>query len=513
MRGIYFIEKYYKNLYNSNEVKHSARFHKNKNKFEDIRDYFDRLESISSRAINSGKKELLYNTFFSRYIIKKEDISNTYKDETKDKIIEAQKDSLRPWLDYLNNPLNKEAYWLKYYIFQGMVKIGTYKEAKDIFMKRSSKTTSPFMEFDETAVNKLVSYIKEYVYDTLHDKNMEELISSNSFNTLYYVLLKEHKNNISNTANGIWIKYNKGSKEDAYKLWNSVIYKNTFWCTADRGTCIDQICGGGKYKGGDFYVYYTNDANENPTIPRIAIRCEDDEIKEIRGVLDSSQNLEPSLTGVVKRKLDSFKFVSELDKKYYLKAIEDNRRITKLNQKVGKGIKLTPEELDFVYEINEYIYSFGDGKDPRLDTIRSKNLIDDPVYLFNASKRIENILEYASIDLKNDKELVNKILRKRYYLITQVGEKLKDDLEFMLPILKKDPMYIMNAGNNVRKNTEVALLVIKYHIDLFRYLNVNLLNNPEFLEEAKKVPGFEKKYLLTNNCDIIPNKGDSNENK
>ena len=79
------------------------------------------------------------------------------------------------------NPLNKEAYWLKYYIFQGMVKIGTYKESRDIFMKRSSKTTSPFMEFDEVAVNKLVSYIKEYVYDTLHDRSMEEMICSNSF--------------------------------------------------------------------------------------------------------------------------------------------------------------------------------------------------------------------------------------------------------------------------------------------------------------------------------------------
>ena len=74
-------------------------------------------------------------------------------------------------------------------------------------------------------------------------------------------------------------------------------------------------------------------------------------------------------------------------------------------------------------------------------------------------------------------------------------------------------MYIMNAGNNVRKNVEVALLVIKYHIDLFRYLNINLLNNIEFVEEAKKIPEFEKKYLLTNKCDIIPNKGDLNENK
>ena len=106
--GIHFIEKYYKNLYNSKEVKYATRFYKNENKFEDIKDYFDRLEDISKRAINSGKKDLLYNCFFRRYVIKKENINNKYTDEEKEKIIEAQKESLIPWLDYLNT-YSKEA--------------------------------------------------------------------------------------------------------------------------------------------------------------------------------------------------------------------------------------------------------------------------------------------------------------------------------------------------------------------------------------------------------------------
>ena len=495
MDGIIFIEKYYKNLYCSKEVKHSVRFHKNKTKYEDIRDYFNRLESISLKAINSGKKELLYNTFFSRYVIKKENINNRYTEEEKNKIIESQKESLRPWLDYLNTS-SKEDYWIKYYVFQGMVSVGTYKESKDMFMKRSNKTTSPFLEFDETVIDKLMSYIKQYACGTLHDKGLEELIKTNGFNTLYYVLLKEHKNNLNNNTNGIWIKYNKESKEDAYKLWNSVIYKNTFWCTRERDICINQICGGGKYKAGDFYVYYTNDTNDNPTIPRIAIRFEGNEIKEIRGVLDSSQNLEPALTGVVKKKLDSFKFLTDLDKEFYLKAIEDNRKITKLNQKTAKGIKLNQEELDFIYEINEYIYGFGDGEDKRLHEIRSKNIISDEKYLIKASKRIENILKYASIDLKNDKELVTKILRKRYYLIDQVGEKLKDDMSFMWPIIKKDPMFIRNAGNSIKKHRCVGLLVSRYSLEAFRYMNISLLNDPIFINDAKKIEGFEKRYLL-----------------
>ena len=509
MEGIYFIEKHYKNLYNSKEVQYANRFYHNSNKFEDIKNYFDRLESISKRAINSGKKELLYNCFFRRYIIKKENINSKFSDEEKDKIIEAQKDSLRPWLDYLNNSCREE-YWIKYYIFQGMLGIGTYSESKDLFMKRSNKTISPFIEFNMTSVDKLISYIKGYAYNTLHDKALEETIKTNSFNTLYYMLLKEYKNNISNNLNGVWIKYNKGVREDAYKLWNSIVYQNTFWCTKNRITCIKQLCGGSPYKAGDFYVYYTNDKNDNPIIPRIAIRFEGNEIKEIRGVLDSSQNLEPSLTGIVKKKLDTFN-LSNLDKQYYLKAIDDNRKITRLLQKTEKNIKLDSDEMDYIYEINDYIYSFSEGADKRLHEIRSKNIITDPDYLLKAKRNV-NILRYASVELKNDKELVTRIIGKRYYLIDQVGEKLKDDLEFMWPIIKKDPACIKYAGPSVRKHRCVALYVLRHNVDLWRHLNINLLKDEIFIDMAKKIPEFEKKYLLTYKCDIIP-KGDLNEDK
>ena len=506
--GIHFIERYYKNLYNSKEVKHATKFYKNDNKFEDIKDYFDRLESISKRAINSGKKELLYNCFFRRYVIKKENINNRFTDEEKEKIIKMQKESLIPWLDYLNNS-SKENYWLKYYIFQGMVAVGTYSEAKDVYMKRSPKTISPFIEFNVTAVDKLMNYVKGYVYKTLRDKTLEDIVGNNSFNTLYYVLLQECRNNTHNITNGIWIKYNKDSKEDAYKLWNSIVYQNTLWCTKERERCIEMLCGS---RGGDFYVYYTNDKNENPVIPRITIRFVGERIKEIRGVLDSSQNLEPSLTSVVKKKLDSFDFLSEEAKEKSLKAIEDSRKITKINQKTTKGLPITQEELDFIFEINDKIYTFAEGEDKRIHEIRSKYIITDPDYLLKASKRVVNILKYASVNLKNDKELVKKIMKTRYFLIDQVGEKLKDDITFMWPIIKESPMYIRNAGPSIKKHIGVALYVLKNDLEAFRYLNVNLLKSKKFIRLAKDIPGFEKKYLLTNNCDIIP-KGDLNEDK
>ena len=59
--GIHFIERYYKNLYNSKEVKYATRFHRNENKFEVIKVYFDRLENISKRITIQLLFSSLYN--------------------------------------------------------------------------------------------------------------------------------------------------------------------------------------------------------------------------------------------------------------------------------------------------------------------------------------------------------------------------------------------------------------------------------------------------------------------
>lgn len=500
MNGIKFIEKYYNNLYNSESVRHSAL---GRNKYEDIQRYFDRLEDITIRAINNNKKELLYNYYFKKYCSKTSD-----KD-----ILDTQKNSLRPWLDYLTNPNNKDPFWIKYYIFQGMVKIGTYNKETDTFNKRTNKTTYPFIEFNEFVVSKISDSLIDYVLDYLVERNIFMLIREGNFAKLYFYLLNQHKFNINTSKSGIWVKYNKGSKEDAHKLCHSLQGKNTFWCTSNMIYAINQLCGGKKYKAGDFYVYYTKDEFGNYTNPRIGIRFDgDDKISEIRGVLDSSQNLEPELSLIVKKKLDEFTFMSDLDKSFYLKAIDDNRRITSILKKMNKGSKLSQKDLDFIYEIDECIYSFGDGQDRRIHKIRENNLITDKEYLLKASKRNEDALQYASLELKNDKELVTKLIEGKYYLIDLVGEKLKNDKEFMMPILIKDPFYIRNAGSEIKRDLEIALYIIHVNPDLFRYLNVNLLKNKEFMDEASKIKGFTKKYVL--NEEVWYNtEGDENENR
>ena len=59
---------------------------------------------------------------------------------------------------------------------------------------------------------------------------------------------------------------------DHMPLVESLKGYNTGWCTAGESTAKTQL------QGGDFYVYYTLDENDEYKVPRIAIRMENNQI-------------------------------------------------------------------------------------------------------------------------------------------------------------------------------------------------------------------------------------------
>ena len=96
--GIEFLDKLYQNLYMSDEVQHTRE--NTDNRKDAIQKYMDRLERIHKKSDTETKKELLYSLYFDKYVIKEENIPY-YLD--KEAIINAQKQSLGQWLDYLSN--------------------------------------------------------------------------------------------------------------------------------------------------------------------------------------------------------------------------------------------------------------------------------------------------------------------------------------------------------------------------------------------------------------------------
>lgn len=423
-QGESFLNRLYKDLHMSDEVMHTAL--PSDTKDEKVSKYLSRLEKIEELAKNSKYNglELLKELYYKKYVIKPEnvpesyfelqkkialergfghvDISNYEKKQMIDTIINDQKKSLDTWLDYLMSDDVIYPEWFKYYAFQGMIKLGSYDKEKSSFNKRTDSTTNVFIDLNREAL--------ALVYDNLcnslegnkvDDQLLQKLLDSGSFSKLYSYLLNklESANKDLNSNDGIWIKYNKGS--DPLELVKSLEGKGTGWCTAGVETARSQL------RGGDFYIYYTKDSNNEYKQPRIAIRMQGSSIGEIRGIA-SNQNLEPEMEEVVDIKLQEFP-----DKDKYKKKVSDMKLLTEIYNNY-KNSDLTIEELRFLYEVDSKIEGFGYQEDPRINEILAeRNFKKDLSKVFDCSQdEISNnkydVLEgkkivcfYDNLDLRN----------------------------------------------------------------------------------------------------------------
>ncbi len=395
--GESFLNRLYKDLYNSDEVVHTAI--NSDTKDERVRKYLERLRKVEELARDSKYNglELLKKMYYDKYIIKEENIPESYfelqkkmalergmghieitedmkKQLTKD-IINDQKSSLDTWLDYLINDDANYPEWFKYYAFQGMIRLGSYDKATRTFNKRTSSTTNIFVDLNREALALVYDDLCEVLNGKkVDDEVLQKLLVGGSFSKLYsYTLELSDKNNkdISDDTKGIWIKYNKGSEPD--ELVNSLKGKGTGWCTAGKETARQQL------ESGDFYVYYTKDSNNEYKQPRIAIRMEGSRIGEIRGI-NEHQNLESEMEEVLEEKLKEFP-----DRDKYKKKVNDMKKLTDIYNEY-KNRELTNEELRFLYEVDKKIEGFGYKEDPRIEEIlKERNKKEDLAKVFNCS--------------------------------------------------------------------------------------------------------------------------------
>ena len=423
--GESFLNRLYKDLYNSDEVVHTAI--NSDTKDERVRKYLERLRKVEELARDSKYNglELLKKMYYDKYIIKEENIPESYfelqkkialergmghieitedmkKQLTKD-IINDQKSSLDTWLDYLINDDANYPEWFKYYAFQGMIRLGSYDKATRTFNKRTSSTTNIFVDLNREALALVYDDLCEVLNGKkVDDEVLQKLLVGGSFSKLYsYTLELLDKNNkdISDDTKGIWIKYNKGSEPD--ELVNSLKGKGTSWCTAGKETARQQL------ELGDFYVYYTKDSNNEYKQPRIAIRMEGNQIGEIRGI-NENQHLESEMEEVLEEKLKEFP-----DRDKYKKKVNDMKKLTDIYNEY-KNRELTVEELRFLYEVDKKIEGFGYEEDPRIEEIlRGRNVKEDLAKVFNCkpeqiSNDVNDVLAgkeiiyfYDDLDLRN----------------------------------------------------------------------------------------------------------------
>lgn len=376
-----FLNKLYREMHMSNEVMHKAD--PSDTPEEKIRKYISRLGHAHELSRKSEHSlELLKKFYYDKYLIKelpesyinlqKEiareegygdiSVSNEMTEKMLNQVREDQKSTLDLWIDYFMSEDAMYPTWFKVYAFKGMLGLSTFDKEKQEFGKRTAKTTAPFIDLNMEALSKVYDILKSEVGENnLTDEEIEILSKGESFKKLYtYYLTNQDSKTINNDeTEGIWIKYDIGS--DYIPLWESLQGKNTGWCTAGKETAKAQLA------GGDFYVYYTKDENNEYKNPRIAIRMNGkNEIGEVRGT-SKNQNLESNMEPILDKKLEEFS-----DKDKYKKKVHDMKLLTLIEEKHKNNQELSLYDLKFLYEVDSEIKEFGYEKDPRIEEIISK---------------------------------------------------------------------------------------------------------------------------------------------
>lgn len=284
--------------------------------------------------------------------------------------IGKQTDSLDAWMDYLLSEDATYPDWLKYYAFRNILSLTAYDHQKGEFPKRSTgsvdwTTLREFPELNREALAYVLDKIKKKYQGVTRKKDIRKILQGENFAKIYAEAYEQATP--ANTerlaiTEGHWVKFDQGS--DPQLLVDSIQGHGTGWCTASESTARYQL------QGGDFYVYYSLDEQNQPTIPRVAIRMDGDSIGEVRGIADN-QNLDPYVGEIVQEKLAEFP-----DGKAYEKKTSDMRWLTTIENRMNAGRNLTKDELIFLYEINGTIEGFGYQRDPRIAELRARR---DPI--------------------------------------------------------------------------------------------------------------------------------------
>lgn len=398
--GEEFLSKLYRDMHTDEQVEKSSEL--GDSKYEKIRKYLDRLENIHRKLSQKERLSLIKHYYYKKYIIKPENITEEYfehlsrvaenrgygfvllddftKEKEKETIINEQRKSLDVWIDYFcSEDSNMYPMWFKYYVFQSVVKLGTFNKEKNVFNQRTKDTIAVFPELNREAIALMYDYFNKILNNKnyiLSDKELENLIRGGSFKKIYAYLIKKLSliNKLEIESNqGAWIKYEQWS--DHIPLVRSIEGKGTGWCTVGESTARTQL------DNGDFYVYYTYDSEGKPTIPRIAIRMEGKNIAEIRGIAES-QNLEAEMESILEKKLEEFS-----DKNKYQKKVNDMNELTRIYKKFKNNEELTKEELTFLYELEDFIDGFGYDRDPRINIIlQHRNIREDVSNILNCKE-------------------------------------------------------------------------------------------------------------------------------
>jgi len=321
------------------------------------------------------------------------EIDDNLRSEAAKVIAADQRYSLKTWADYIaDNDIYPD--WFKVYAFDGVSKLGKFDKQKRDFSIRNSGTITPYPEISRSALSQVYDWVngvrvegeevegpygkpEDPDFDSDKDAEFQKALKTGRFDKLYvYALEYVKEGDITpeqrQELKGDWKLYPQDS--DPYSLHYDLHGFGLDWCTSTGIKTAQQ-----HLKGGDFYVYYTNDDEDIARIPRVAVRMENGKVREVRGI-DAHQEMEPVMADIVSTKL------AELPggEQYVIKA-RDMKQITAIEKAISTdpNVKLSSADVRLLYEMDHDVLGFGHGgSDPRIDALRSQRGERDRTEIF-----------------------------------------------------------------------------------------------------------------------------------
>lgn len=185
-----------------------------------ITEYLERLEKVHGKALSDERKrEVLKSFYYHKYIIKSlpesyvkyrkgyfHDLGLADKKELTDEdlglvlgcIKYDQRKSLDNWLEYLFSEDNHHPTWFKYYVFQGVTKVGAFYPMLRDFTKRSASTTEPFIPVRPDVIDSMYTLVSKYLEEQPLTPEEQEITSTglnfrNVYSKLYTLKFNDFK--------------------------------------------------------------------------------------------------------------------------------------------------------------------------------------------------------------------------------------------------------------------------------------------------------------------------------
>jgi GNAT superfamily N-acetyltransferase len=253
----------------------------------------------------------------------------------------AQSETLSQWKDYLNQSDYSDAF--KYIILDAVL-THNYDFKTGSYTKRSNKTIRNFTPFDAGTLASIYdseskALLKDYV--EVQANNVNNIVGANS---------------MVSTKEGKWLKFDGGNNaQDLSNTANklSQLVQNTYWCT--KTNALNQL------KGGDFYVYVTDD-EKGEYVPRIAVRMDGDKVGEVRGNASSKQDLEPDMLPVADKFLKES--IPNDSGKKWLDSIAYNNKVKDFTKNIeDKDMSMDDilEYFDIIKDAKKYSVDYGEN--------------------------------------------------------------------------------------------------------------------------------------------------------